>query len=188
MAVTGSPELLIVMGAHATPEEIEHVVAAPRRGRRRRARHARPRGDGDRRDRRARGARGAAARGLPRRRAGAADPEAVQARLARALAGPDRDRGARPPHRRRRLRADRRAVHGRVPRADARDGARGRAGRRDDAPRRRVQAAHLAVHLQRARRGGARDPRRGARGDRPADRHRADGPAPRRGACSSTRT
>src|SRR5918911_1964035 len=26
MAVTGSPELLIVMGAHATPEEIEHVV------------------------------------------------------------------------------------------------------------------------------------------------------------------
>jgi 3-deoxy-7-phosphoheptulonate synthase len=27
MAVTGSPELLIVMGAHATPEEIDHVVA-----------------------------------------------------------------------------------------------------------------------------------------------------------------
>ena len=27
MAVTGSPELLIVMGAHATPEEVEHVVA-----------------------------------------------------------------------------------------------------------------------------------------------------------------
>src|SRR5881296_2667857 len=26
MAVTGSPELLIVMGAHATPEQIEHVV------------------------------------------------------------------------------------------------------------------------------------------------------------------
>ena len=26
MAVTGSPELLIVMGAHATPEEIDHVV------------------------------------------------------------------------------------------------------------------------------------------------------------------
>jgi 3-deoxy-7-phosphoheptulonate synthase len=27
MAVTGSPELLIVMGAHATPEEVDHVVA-----------------------------------------------------------------------------------------------------------------------------------------------------------------
>ena len=26
MAVTGSPELLIVMGAHATPAEIDHVV------------------------------------------------------------------------------------------------------------------------------------------------------------------
>jgi 3-deoxy-7-phosphoheptulonate synthase len=26
MAVTGSPELLIVMGAHATPDEVEHVV------------------------------------------------------------------------------------------------------------------------------------------------------------------
>src|SRR3989449_11468423 len=26
MAVTGSPELLIVMSAHATPEQIEHVV------------------------------------------------------------------------------------------------------------------------------------------------------------------
>ena len=26
MAVTGSPELLIVMGAHATPEEVDHVV------------------------------------------------------------------------------------------------------------------------------------------------------------------
>src|SRR5216117_4448307 len=27
MAVTGSPELLIVRSAHATPEEIDHVVA-----------------------------------------------------------------------------------------------------------------------------------------------------------------
>src|SRR5215468_9676344 len=27
MAVTGSPELLIVMGAHATSEEVDHVVA-----------------------------------------------------------------------------------------------------------------------------------------------------------------
>ena len=26
MAVTGSPELLIVMSAHATPEEVDHVV------------------------------------------------------------------------------------------------------------------------------------------------------------------
>ena len=27
MAVTGSPELLIVLGAHATSEEIDHVVS-----------------------------------------------------------------------------------------------------------------------------------------------------------------
>ena len=94
---------------------------APRGGRLRRARDAGPRGHGDRRDRRARAARDAAARGLRRGRAGAADPEAVQARLPRALARPDGDRGAGAPHRRRLLRVHRRAVHGRDPGADARD-------------------------------------------------------------------
>ena len=39
--------------------------------------------------------------------------------------------------------------------ADAGDGSRGRRGRRDDAPRRRVQASHLAVHIPGAGRGGA---------------------------------
>ena len=50
----------------------------------------------------------------------------------------------------------------------------------DDAARRRLQAAHLALCLPGARRRGARDPRRGARGDGAADRDRADGRAPGR--------
>src|SRR5690348_1604768 len=58
--------------------------------------------------------------------------------------------------------------------------ARGRRGRRDHAPRRRLQAAHLSVRLPGARRRGTRDPEGGPRRDRAADRHRADGPAPRR--------
>ena len=66
-------------------------------------------------------------------------------------------------------------------RADARDRPRRRRGRRDDAPRRRVQAALVAVLLPGSRAGGAGDPRRGPRGDRAADRHRADGRARRRG-------
>ena len=48
-------------------------------------------------------------------------------------------------------------------------------GRRVDAARRRVQAAHLAVRVQGPRRRGAGDPGGGARGDRPAGRHRAAG-------------
>ena len=94
---------------------------------------------------------------------------------------PTRDPGARPPHRRQALRADRRTLHGGVARADARDGAGGRGGRGDDAARRRVQAAHLALQLPGARLRGARDPRRGARGHRPAARDRGGRPAPRRG-------
>ena len=43
------------------------------------------------------------------------------------------------------------------------------------AARRRLQAAHLALRLPGPRRGGPRDPGRGARGDGPADRHRGDG-------------
>ena len=75
---------------------------------------------------------------------------------------------------RRDLLPDRRPVHGRVARSDARRGARGGRGRRLDAPRRRLQAAHLAVRLPGTRHRGARDPARGARGDRPADRERDD--------------
>ena len=146
------------------------VLRAGGRGRRaaggggcERARQPRPRRHGDRGDRRAGAARDAAARGLPRRRAGAADPEAVQARLARAPARPDRDRGARAADRRPVLRLHRRPVHGRDARADARDGP-GRARRgRDHASRRRLQAAHLSLRVPGPRRRGARDPRRGAR-------------------------
>ena len=50
-------------------------------------------------------------------------------------------------------------------------------GGRVDAARRRVQAAHVAVRVQGPRRAGAGDPRRGARGDRPAGRHRVPGHA-----------
>ena len=63
-----------------------------------------------------------------------------------------------------------------------------RGGGRLDAARRGVQAAHLAVRLQGPRRGGAGDPRRGARGDRPADRHRAARHASTRTRSPSTPT
>ena len=72
-------------------------------------------------------------------------------------------------------------VLGRVPRADPRGGARRAGGRSDHAPRRRVQAALLALRLPGPRPGGPRHPRRGARGDRAPDRHRAHGRAARRG-------
>ena len=54
-----------------------------------------------------------------------------------------------------------------------------RGGRRVAAARRRVQAADLALRVPGPRRGGAEDPRRGARGDRAADRHRGHRPARR---------
>ena len=76
-------------------------------------------------------------------------------------------RGRRPAHRRRRLRPDRRALRGRVARADARPR---RAPARRPAPPLlrggRVQAAHLALRLLGPRQAGAGDPGRGARGDR----------------------
>ena len=138
---------------------------AARGGGRERARQPWPRRDGDRGDRRAGAARDAAARGLPGRRAGAADPEAVQARLAGAPARPDRDRSPRAADRRPVLRLHRRPVHGRDARADARDGpGRPRRGR-DDAPRRRLQAAHLARTRSRvsASRRSRSSPRRATR-------------------------
>ena len=97
----------------------------------------------------------------------------VSARRARAHARLDGHRGSRAPDRRRLLRADRRAVHGRDARADPRDRARRGRGRRDCAPRRSVQATLVAVCVPGPRLEGPRDPRRGARGDRTADRDRA---------------
>src|SRR3954466_16386231 len=102
MATNGSPELLIVMGAGATADQTEHVLARLQeagvdarvtRGREatgigpigERGRPGRARGDRDRRDRGARAAGDAPVGGLPGGRAGAADPEAVQARRARGL-------------------------------------------------------------------------------------------------------
>ena len=146
---------------------------------------ARRGGDGDRRDRRPRARRPPRARGPRRRRPGRPDPQAVQA-----LLGPAASRASRtvveidgPPDRRRALRADRRAVHGRVARPDARPPrALVTAAGASAVPRRRLQAAHLAVLLPGPRAGGAAPARRGEGGDRPADRHRADGRArPRAG-------
>ena len=78
------------------------------------------------------------------------------------------------------VRPDRRALHGRVARPDAGDGPRGQGRRREHAPRRGLQAAHLALHLPGPGPAGPGHPGRGARGDRAADRHRADGRAPAR--------
>ncbi|CAA9468779.1 MAG: 2-keto-3-deoxy-D-arabino-heptulosonate-7-phosphate synthase I beta, partial [uncultured Solirubrobacteraceae bacterium] len=142
---------------------------------------ARRRGDGHRRDRRSR------ARGPPRprrrvgRRAGRSHLQALQARVlaaARRRAHGDGDR--RPPGGRGELRHDRRRLHRRDARADPGDRAhRARRGG-DDVPRRRLQAAHVAVRLPGPRRGGAAPAQGGQGGDRPSHRHRADGrPRPR---------
>ena len=64
----------------------------------------------------------------------------------------DRVQRRRPQGRRRHdVLPDRRPVHGRDARADARGRARGQGGRRVDAARRRLQAAHVAVRVQGAR-------------------------------------
>lgn len=86
-------------------------------------------------------------------------------------------RADRPGHRH----PDRGPVRGRDAGADAGGRADGQGGGRDAAARRRLQAAHLAVRLPGAGREGPAHPGRGARGDRPADRHRGRG-RPRRGA------
>ena len=154
--------MMIVMKPNATPEEIEHVVARISSVG---ARAHISRGDevtligaiGDR-EHVARleldGAPGVA-QVVPILKPYKLSSAAVARRRALRL----RDR--RPPDRRRALRADRRAVHRRVALAAARDGARGPRRRRGDAPRRRLQAAHLAVRLPgaRRRRGCACSPR-----------------------------
>ena len=91
-----------------------------------------------------------------------------------------RHRDRRATDRRRALLDDRRAVHGRVARPDALDRAHRGRGRRVDVPRRRLQAALLAVQLPGPRSGGPAAAGRGQGADRPADRHRADGRARRR--------
>ena len=75
---------------------------------------------------------------------------------------------------------DGRAVLGREPRPAVRDGRRGRGRRRDDPPRRRVQAADQPVLVPGPRRRGPALPRRGARADRPAGDHRGHGAEPGR--------
>ena len=114
--------------------------------------------------------------GVEQRRA---DPQAVQARVGAAQAGEaERGRDRRAPDRRRALRADRRAVHGRVARPDADDGAhRGEAGGatmfRGGAykPRTSPYAFQGLGHE------GLRLLAEAKARDRPADRHRADGRA-----------
>ncbi len=137
-------------GGHRPPQD----DGRPRR------RHARRAHDRDRGDRRSAGRRGARARGDGRGRPGRPDLAAVQARLLRAQSrASDRARHRRAHGRRRRdVLPHRGPVHGRVARADARGRARGEGRGRVDAARRRVQAPHLAVRVQGARSGGARDP------------------------------
>ena len=89
-------------------------------------------------------------------------------------AGPsraERGRDRRPPHRRRALLDDRRAVHGRVARPDARHRAHGQGGRRLAVPRRRLQAAHLALRVPGPGQEGLQLLAEASR-DRAADRHR----------------
>ena len=119
MATNGSPELLIVMGPEATPDQTDHVVArleeAGVDARVSRGREATVIG--------AIGDRELLAtlpvEGYPGVEQVVPITQAVPARRARARRRPDRDRGRRPPHRRHVLRADRRAVQRREPRADA---------------------------------------------------------------------
>ena len=89
-------------------------------------------------------------------------------------------RGRRTTGRRRQLHDDRRPVHRRVARPDAVHGAHRGRRRRVDVPRRRVQAALVAVLVPGARAGGPAPAGRGEGADRAADRHRADGRARRR--------
>ena len=74
----------------------------------------------------------------------------------------------------------RRALRGRVARADADRGARGQEGRGAPAARRRLQAPDEPVRLPGARRRRPQDPGRGPRGDGAARRHRGRGPGGRR--------
>ena len=162
MAVTGSPELLIVMSAHATPEEIDHVVE--RLAEAGANAHVTPGREatviaaiGERDELAALPLEGYA--GVEQvmpilkpyklvSRELSPDPTVIEVRGRRIgddafglIAGP--------------CTVEYREQTMETARAVAQAGV-------DDAARRRVQAAHVAVHVQRARRGGARDPRRGA--------------------------
>ena len=162
VATVGSPELLIVMGAQASAEQVDEVVARlEEAGASAHVSHGR--------DATVIGAIGEREllatlplEGFPGveqvlpilkpyklvSRELRRDPTVIEAR-GRRLGGEL-------------LRLHRRSVHGRDARADARDGPRRARRGRDDAPRRRLQAAHVALRVPGARRRGARrsSPRR----------------------------
>ena len=181
---------MIVMKPTATEDEIQAVVERIESRRRPRAPHPRRGGDRDRRDRRPRARRRASASrarpGVDQRRA---DPQAVQARLqpVRATAsGRVIEIGGR------KIGGEHFALIAGPCTVESRDQTLSTArrvhdGRRDDVPRRRLQAAHLARTPSRAsaRRACGCSPRpRSETG--PADRHRADGRArPRAGRSRS---
>ena len=166
MAQNGSPELLIVMAAGATPEQTEHVVARLQEV----------------------GVDARVSRGRETTVIGAIGERELLATLPlEAYPGVEQVLPILKPYKlvSREIKPDptvieargrkigdgwfglhRRPVHRRDPRADARDGACRRRGRRDDAARRRVQAAHVAVRVPGPRRRGALDSPRGAGGDR----------------------
>ncbi|CAA9483904.1 MAG: 2-keto-3-deoxy-D-arabino-heptulosonate-7-phosphate synthase I beta, partial [uncultured Solirubrobacterales bacterium] len=139
---------------------------------------ARRAGDRDRGDRRPRARGQPRARGRRGRGPSRPHPQALQAGLEPVQEGSaQRVRHRRAQDRRSAFHDHRWAVHGRVARAGARH-RRGRPRRRRAAlPRRRLQAALLAVLLPGVGRGRAAPAGRGQGGDRPADRHRGHGRA-----------
>ncbi len=166
-------------GRHAGPDRGADR-AHPRDGRRRAARRRRG-GDGDRgHRRRPRPPHVARARRGPGRRPRRHRLLALQARAPpparrRPVPGRRRRRHLRRPAAR--LPPHPRPVRGRVGGADADHRPRVPGRRRRHAPRRRLQAAHVALRVPGPRCRRPEDPRGGARGDRPARRHRAHRPA-----------
>ena len=151
--------MIIVLRPDSTDEHIDHILERirelgfkPHVSRARRRTH-------HRRHRRRGQAPGRAVAGHPRRRAGAADPQAVQAGQPRVPLRGHRGRGRRPrredrAHRRRPSRPDRRPLRRRG-RGDPRRHRRpGQGGGGQPPARRGVQAAHQPVQLPGTRRGG----------------------------------
>ena len=156
-----------------------------------RARHARRADDGDRRDRRSGAGGRARARGHAGRRSRGADLPAVQARVLGARA--PRADDVRPSTAARSAAATTFALIAGPCTVESREqtldvAATVQGGGRDAPARRRLQAAHEPVRLQGPRQGRPRDPRRGARGDRPAGRHRAARRRPTPSSSPSTPT
>ena len=175
MSQNGSPELLIVMAGGATPEQTEHVVARLHEV----------------------GVDARVSRGREKTVISAIGERELLATLpleaypgveqvlpilkpyklvSREIRPDPTVIEARASDRRRLVRADRRPVHRRDREQTLETARVGGGCGRDDAPRRRVQAAHVALRIPGPRRGGAVDPPRGERRDRVADRHRAARP------------